>query len=163
MSHPMLAQPPPQFIVDDGVLLYHPKRDGRFQYFFTVPSHPLVSIHDPTTVGRIIVYIQDTEKDVMLSQLEFEKNLQVPLGPNASIADLGMLLYLSSMFAVNIFQYPSGLFEMRDNDIIFARDLHGARDANDKLIPENDVVQAWVFDGCVTHASYSQLVSNALS
>lgn len=92
----MLSQPSPEFVVEGGTLLYDPNRDSRFQYFFSIPTHPLVTFHDENTTGRIIVYIQDTDKDIMAIQFAFEKTLQVPLGTNASITTLGVFPSLYS-------------------------------------------------------------------
>jgi hypothetical protein len=45
---------------------------------------------------------------------------------------------------------------MEDNDIIFARDLQGER-CGGQLNPQNDVVQAWCFDGSVFNISTTTL------
>ena len=85
----MLPVAPPGLQVPDGVLLYDPERDGRFPYIFQVGSHPLAHDRDLFPSGRILVYIQDTSVDGLKQLEEFEASLEVPLGPDESVSNLG--------------------------------------------------------------------------
>jgi hypothetical protein len=93
----MDLEPDPQFVVPGGQLLYHRHRDARFQYFYLVNGHPLVR---PGAVGpqRVIVYVQDTSKDTMRTQLKYEQSLQIPLGPDSLMEELGMLISLLELY-----------------------------------------------------------------
>lgn len=79
----------------DGVLLYDVNRDGRFPYIFQVNSHPLAHDRDPLSPGRILVYIQDTSVEGLEALEAFEASLEVPLGPNDSVSNLGALCVLT--------------------------------------------------------------------
>lgn len=87
----------PDLVVNNGILLFHPKRDGRFPYIYRVLSHPQVdNMIDKTVIKNILVYIQDTEPSALKRLLDFENTLFVPLGPDASMCDLGeknLLIY----------------------------------------------------------------------
>ena len=51
---------------------------------------------DKTVIKNILVYIQDTEPSALKRLLDFENTLFVPLGPDASMCDLGeknLLIY----------------------------------------------------------------------
>jgi hypothetical protein len=85
----MLPVAPPELQVPDGVLLYDPERDGWFPYVFQVHSHPLAHDRELFPSGRILVYIQDTSVDGLKRLEEFEASLEVPLGPDESISNLG--------------------------------------------------------------------------
>jgi hypothetical protein len=85
----MLKDAPIEFLVPGGTLLYDGGRDGRFPYIFQVDSHPLVHDRDPLSTGRILVCIQDTSPEAMQKLKEFEDSLEVPLGPNDSMAGQG--------------------------------------------------------------------------
>lgn len=88
-------------VVEEGNLLFHPQRDGRFPYLFQVASHPQVEdMIDKTIIKKILVYIQDTESAALKSLLNFEDRLFVPLGPDLSMPDLGRK-------NLPIYQYPS--------------------------------------------------------
>jgi hypothetical protein len=77
-------------IVNEGSLLFHPRRDGRFPYLYSVASHPQVEeMADKTVIKNILVYIQDTEPAALKRLLDFEDHLFVPLGPDISMRDLG--------------------------------------------------------------------------
>lgn len=87
----MQKEPPNMHRVPGGTLLFHPNRDGRLPYLYTVQSHPLVDrsklrVDSP---GRILVYIQDTSKEAMTAQAVFEDTLEVPLGPDELMVELG--------------------------------------------------------------------------
>ncbi|KAF8055698.1 hypothetical protein FPV67DRAFT_1679835 [Lyophyllum atratum] len=84
----MQTTPDAQFIVPGGTLLYDARRDGRYQYFYEVLSHPLVD-RDVSGPGRTLVYIQDTRKEVLEEQWGFEDSLKVPLGPDSHLEGLG--------------------------------------------------------------------------
>ncbi|KAM6491412.1 hypothetical protein JOM56_013186, partial [Amanita muscaria] len=115
-----------QFRIPNGTLLFHENRDAHLPYIYIVPDHPLVD-HQKfchSSQGRILVFIVDTDPISMAKQYTFEQELVVPLGPDVLIKSLG-------------------LFELIDDDIVFARDLHGPLLPSGQLDPMNDVVQAW--------------------
>ncbi|KAF8226626.1 hypothetical protein L208DRAFT_1499083 [Tricholoma matsutake] len=117
--HPrMLQMAPPELVVPDGVLLYNMNWDGRFPYIFQVNSHLLV--HDCDSPRRILVYIQDTSVEGLEALEAFEASLEVPLGLNDSVSNLG-------------------IFEIDHDDLVFIRDM---QDPN----PEKDVLGGWVSD-----------------
>jgi hypothetical protein len=91
----MLPIAPPELVVPDGVLLYDVNRDGRFPYIFQVDSHPLAHDRDPLSPGRILVYIQDTSVEGLEALEAFEASLEVPLGPNDSVTDLGACMHFN--------------------------------------------------------------------
>lgn len=87
----MQKEPPNTHRVPGGDLLFHPNRDGRLPYLYIVQSHPLVDrsklrVDSP---GRTLVYVQDTSKETMKAQAEFEDTLEVPLGPDELMVELG--------------------------------------------------------------------------
>ena len=82
--------PDPDLVVQGGTLLFHPNRDGRFPYLYVVSHHSLVNkMKNKKAITQIIVYVQDTDALALKSMYEFEEMLYVPLGPNASMANLG--------------------------------------------------------------------------
>jgi hypothetical protein len=85
----MLPVVPPELEVPGGMLLYNMNQDGQFPYIFQVESHPLSHNHDPLSPGRILVYIQDTSIEGLKALEAFEASLEVPLGPDESVSNLG--------------------------------------------------------------------------
>lgn len=90
-SPKMQKEPPITHRVPGGNLLFHPNRDGRLPYLYIVQNHPLVDrsklrVGSP---GRILVYVQDTSKETMTAQAAFEDTLEVPLGPDELMVELG--------------------------------------------------------------------------
>jgi hypothetical protein len=85
----MLPVAPPELEVPGSMLLYDANRDGRFPYIFQVDSHPLAHDRDPLSPGRILVYIQDTSAEGLEALEAFEASLEVPLGPDDSVSNLG--------------------------------------------------------------------------
>jgi hypothetical protein len=85
----MLPVAPPELEVPGGVLLYDMNRDGRFPYIFQVESHLLAHDRDLLSPGRILVYIQDTSVEGLKALEAFEASLEVPLGPDESVSNLG--------------------------------------------------------------------------
>ncbi|KAG6899765.1 hypothetical protein C0995_004973 [Termitomyces sp. Mi166 len=126
----MSKDPPSQFVVPEGKLLYDEHWDGHYQYFYEVPSHPLVC-RDVIGQECTFVYIQDTSPEVMDQQWLFEDSIQIPHSQNEKMKELG-------------------LFELSDGDIIFAHNLHGPRDADGNLLATNDCPMAWCTDGTHT-------------
>ncbi|KAF8220257.1 hypothetical protein L208DRAFT_1334913, partial [Tricholoma matsutake] len=91
-----------------------------FPYIFQIDSHPLVHDRDPLSPGCILVYIQDTLVKGLEALEAFKASLEVPLGPNDSVSNLG-------------------IFEIDHDDLIFIRNM---QDPN----PEKDVLGGWVSD-----------------
>ncbi|KAF8237552.1 hypothetical protein L208DRAFT_1246992 [Tricholoma matsutake] len=85
----MLQIAPLELVVPDSVLLYNVNWDGQFPYIFQVDSHPLVHDHNLLSPGRILMYIQDTSVEGLEALEAFEASLEVPLGPNDSVSNLG--------------------------------------------------------------------------
>lgn len=93
----------PSLVVSEGTLLYHKNRDPRLPNIYQVDNHPLVT--DLCNGGRILVHIQDTDPSIREAMLEFEKSLQIPLGPDSVADELGECLvifhyYIASLCAV---------------------------------------------------------------
>lgn len=78
-----------RFVVPGGTLLYHPNRDDRHPYMYTVENHPL-DTRVERFKGRMIVFIQDTSKDAIDRLRAFESELRIPVGPDHTIPELGM-------------------------------------------------------------------------
>jgi hypothetical protein len=76
-----------------GMLLYDESRDGRFPYIYAIDAHPHVYDRDPSSSRRILLFIQDTSREAMEKLKLFEDSLEVPLGPNASMAGSGDLFF----------------------------------------------------------------------
>ncbi|KAF8225513.1 hypothetical protein L208DRAFT_1305952, partial [Tricholoma matsutake] len=89
-----------------------------FPYIFQVDSHLLVHNRNPLSPRRILMYIQDTSVEGLEALEAFKASLEVPLGPNNSVSNLG-------------------IFEIDHDDLIFIRDM---QDPN----PEKDVLGGWV-------------------
>ncbi|KAG5337039.1 hypothetical protein C0989_011043 [Termitomyces sp. Mn162] len=117
--------PPLESVVPGGELIYDHRRDARYAYFYHVKHHPLVPEYHSEKYpdARIMIYIQNTEKGVMEKQWEFENSIKIPRGSDEKMAELG-------------------LFELKPGDLIFARDLHGPKDSQGSIDPENDVLMA---------------------
>ncbi|KAF9522820.1 hypothetical protein CPB83DRAFT_776472 [Crepidotus variabilis] len=109
------------FTVPDGTLRVHPNRDARFPYLYQVHGHPLVRA-DPA-IQQVFVFVIDTSPLALKALLDFEDSLTVPLGPDASMEDLG-------------------LFELHDGTVVFIRE-RGCEN------PEDDVLFAWNYLGWV--------------
>ncbi|KAF9522808.1 hypothetical protein CPB83DRAFT_727186, partial [Crepidotus variabilis] len=107
------------FTVPDGTLRVHPNRDARFPYLYKVHNHPLVRA-DPA-IQQVFVFVIDTSPSALKQLLDFEDSLTVPLGPDASMEDLG-------------------LFELHDGTVVFIRE-RGCE------IPEDDILFAWNYLG----------------
>ena len=90
----MSTSPPREFVVPEGVLLYHDARDERFPYIYEVKEHPLVDCSKwvPVLMGRILVFIADTSEEAMRELLDFEEGLVVPMGSDEYIRSLGNIL-----------------------------------------------------------------------
>lgn len=86
----MLRVPPdPRYIVEGGSLLYDANRDHRHPYLYIVDNHPLDKRIGPFQ-GRTIVFVQDTTPEAIAAIRTFEMELKMPLGPDASVARLGV-------------------------------------------------------------------------
>jgi hypothetical protein len=79
-----------RFRIQEGVLLYHPKRDARFPYIYRISSHALV--HSPAHIRIILIRVVDTSIDARISRAQFDKTLSLPLGPNALMEEYGTSL-----------------------------------------------------------------------
>lgn len=78
----------PRFRVHGGRLQYHPMRDSRFPYLYSVPTHALV--HSPQYIKTILVHIVNTSCEARIECAKFDCTLSVPLGPNALMKEHGM-------------------------------------------------------------------------
>jgi len=76
-----------RFRILGGVLLYHPKRDGRFPYLYRIPTHALV--HSPDHFKIILIHVVNTSVEARIHCAEFDQSLSVPLGPNAVMDEYG--------------------------------------------------------------------------
>ena len=65
-----------RFRIQEGVLLYHPKRDARFPYIYRISSHALV--HSPAHIRIILIRVVDTSIDARISRAQFDKTLSLP-------------------------------------------------------------------------------------
>jgi hypothetical protein len=85
-----------RFRISDGVLQYHPKRDGRFPYIYRIPTHALV--HSPEHIKIILIRVVDTSMEARIRCAQFDKTLSVPLGPNALMDNYGTSI-LSNIYS----------------------------------------------------------------
>lgn len=79
----------PDLVVPGGVLLHHPNRDIHLPQIYVVPTHPHFPDRQPGHPGRMLVMIQDQSEEVLEAQAVWEAKLEVPLGPDAEMPDLG--------------------------------------------------------------------------
>jgi hypothetical protein len=135
----MLPVAPPELQVPDSVLLYDPNRDGQFPYIFQVNLHPLAHDRDSFPSGRILVYIQDMSVEGLKALGEFEASLEVPLGTNESVSNLGACMLFNILTSVYNYFFLQGIFEIDHGDLVFIRDMHDPD-------PENDILGGWVSD-----------------
>lgn len=123
------------FTVPDGTLRVHPNRDARFPYLYKVHNHPLV--HADPAIQQVFVFVIDTSPSALKQLLDFEDSLTVPLGPDASMEDLGQFNQNNNNFPCSA---PIGLFELHDGTVVFIRE-RGCE------IPEDDILFAWNYLG----------------
>lgn len=76
-----------RFRVEGGSLLYLPRRDSRFPYLYSVPTHSLV--HSPLYIKKILIHIVDTSSEARKKCAKFDSTLSVPLGPDALMEEYG--------------------------------------------------------------------------
>jgi hypothetical protein len=120
----MLPAVPPELQVPDGMLLYNPNRDGRFPYIFQVDSHLLAHDRDLFPSGRILRYIQDTSVEGLKALGEFEASLEVLLGMNESVSNLGVCMLFNVLTSIYNYFLFQGIFEIDHGDLVFIRDMH---------------------------------------
>lgn len=77
----------PRFRVPGGCLQYHPMRDSRFPYLYSLPTHAL--IHSPQYIKKILIHIVDTSCKACIKRAKFDHTLSVPLGPDALMKEYG--------------------------------------------------------------------------
>ncbi|KAJ3502997.1 hypothetical protein NLJ89_g8631 [Agrocybe chaxingu] len=116
---PMGSRPKKDFMISGGKLLRNANRDDRFPYIYQVKAHPLITSYEYVKI--ILIYVHDTDPEAQKVMLAFEDSLEIPLGPDAHMPQLG-------------------LFELTDGTILFGRP-RGMRTA------EKDEVICWTFDG----------------
>ena len=84
----------PRFRVEGGHLQYHPKRDSRFPYLYSLSTHALV--HSPQYIRKILIRIVDTSLEARIKCAKFDRTLSVPLGPNTLMKEYGMNIFISN-------------------------------------------------------------------
>lgn len=77
----------PRFRVRGGCLQYHPMRDSRFPYIYSLSTHALV--HSPQYIKKILIHIVDTSPEARIKRAKFDRTLSVPLGPDALMKEYG--------------------------------------------------------------------------
>jgi hypothetical protein len=133
----MLPVAPPELEVPGSLLLYDVNRDSRFPYIFQVDSHLLAHDRNLLLPRCILVYIQDRSAEGLEALEAFEASLEVLLGPDDSVSNLGA--WMCSNFFCSRLQWFEGIFEIDHDNLVFIRDMQDPD-------PENDVLGGWVSD-----------------
>jgi hypothetical protein len=131
----------PDLVVKDGNLLFHQQRDGRFPYLYQVPSHPMVDgmiDKQPLKTSWSTFRIRNPLHSSVYSILKTPSLF--PLVPTNQCKLLVRRIYQFTNMYTRFIQKKTGLFEMEDGMVIYAR-------PKGHSTAEHDVVIAWCYLG----------------